>query len=59
MAYPKPLIKGALILLGGFVITGCVTAPSTPHVSRTTTEETTIQRRPATTTVETQAYRTY
>jgi len=59
MTIPKPVLQGALILMGGCVITGCATAPPPPHVSRTTTKETTIQRRPATTTVETQAYRTY
>jgi len=57
----KSIAYGVAILTGALTITGCVTSEreNEPHVSRTTTQETTLRTRPAATTVETQSVRTY
>jgi hypothetical protein len=51
------------VLAGPLVMTSCVTVRPqrnpAPHVTTTTTEETTVRHRPASTTVETQNVRTY
>lgn len=59
----KSIIYGVVILGGALAISGCVTAEAErehePHVSSTTTHETSLRTRPASATVETQSVRTY
>jgi uncharacterized protein YceK len=59
----KSIIISLLVLTGPLVMSGCVTVrpqrAQTPHVTTTTTEETTVRGRPSTTTVETQNVRSY
>lgn len=59
----KSIIICLVALTGPLVMSGCVTVKpqrtQTPHVTTTTTEETTLRGRPGVTTVETQNVRSY
>ncbi len=59
----KYFILFLVALTGPLLMSSCVNVrpqrDHTPHVTSTTTEETTVRNRPSTTTVETQNVRSY